>query len=368
MRSAASSAQAWSQVHRALKTYEAVWPFLDQDSVDAAIRTYDEVDSLLADAERLDPNWPQPVLDRAWIAYERSQWRGTSDRPYTDRWSQVALDHVGRALALDPSSARGLQIRGTALYWRWLMGVEVDADAAAKLFADAEADLRASVAENRGQAGAWEILSHLLLNKPGAGTEARLAAQRAYEADAYMVNVDRVVERLWYASYDLNDYVDAAHWCAVGAERFPNVPRFKECQLWLMSMVGGTPEPGRAWELVDEYVALNREGYRPFRRLKARMMVAAVLARAGLADSARAVVRSSLGDRSVDPAQDTYMDGAFALVLVGDHAEAVALLREWAASNPARAYTLVTDDYWWWQDLQGRADFQALSSMATRDR
>ena len=90
-----------------------------------------------------------------------------------------------------------------------------------------------------------------------------------------------------------------------------------------------------------------------------------VLARAGLADSARAVVHSSLGDQSVAPSRDTYLNGAFPLVLVGDYAEAVRLLGVWAAANPARAHTLVDEDFWWWRDLQGRADFQALATMAT---
>jgi TolB-like protein len=365
LKATATSPEAWSLLHQGRRLEEGIWPLLDLDSADAAARLYDRVDSLLSAAERLDPGWATPTVDRARLAYERSQWHGTSDRPYSDRWSRVALDHVERVLQVAPHSADALEVRGTTRYWRWLMGLEVDADSAARLFAGAEADLRAAVAENRGQAGAWEILSHLLLNKPGARAEARLAAQRAYEADAYLRDADRVVERLYLASYDLDDYGQAKHWCALGEERFPTVPRFKECQIWIMTMTGGEPDPDAAWRLVDEYVQLNPEGYRPFRSLKARMATAAVLARAGLADSARAVVRRSLAERSVDPARDTYMDGAFALTLTGDLGEAVSLLKEWVSANPNRALALVNDDYWWWRVLQGRADFQALAAMAT---
>ena len=221
------------------------------------------------------------------------------------------------------------------------------------------------MAQNRGQAGAWDILSHLLLNKPGGRAEARLAAQRAYEADAYLLDADRLIERLYLASYDLDDYEQSKYWCEVGMRRFPTWPRFTECQIWIMTMAGGDPDPDAAWRLVDEYVKLNPEGYRPFRSLKARMATAAVLARAGLADSARAVVHSSLGERSVDPARDTYEDGAFVLVLTGDLEEAVSYLKEWVAANPNRAAYLVNDDYWWWRPLQGRADFQALATMAS---
>jgi len=365
LKETATSPEAWSLLHQGRRLEEGIWPLLDLDSTDAAVRLYDRVDSLLSVAERLDPGWAAPRVDRARFAYKRSQWHGTSDRPYSDRWSRVALEHAEGALQVAPTSADALELRGTTRYWRWLMGLEVDADSAADLFADAEHDLRAAVAENRGQAGAWEILSHLLLNKPGGRAEARLAAQRAYEADAYLQNADRVVERLYLASYDLDDYGQASHWCAVGRERFPAWPRFTECQIWIMTMAGGDPDPDAAWRLVDEYVALNPEGYRPFRSLKARMATAAVLARAGLADSARAVVRSSLGERSVDPARDTYMDGAFALTLTGDLEEAVSLLKEWVSANPNRALNLVNDDYWWWRALQGRADFQALATMAT---
>ena len=81
------------------------------------------------------------------------------------------------------------------------------------------------------QAGAWATLSHLKY-QTGNLVDVKLAAQRAYEEDAYLSNADVVLSRLFFASYDLGQFPDAEHWCEVGQRRFPADVKFVECQLF----------------------------------------------------------------------------------------------------------------------------------------
>ena len=73
------------------------------------------------------------------------------------------------------------------------------------------------------------------------GTDVKLAARRASEADAYLSNADQIIDRLFLASYDLSQFTVAGHWCDEGAHRFPSDYKFVKCKLWLMSTGAGTP-------------------------------------------------------------------------------------------------------------------------------
>ncbi|MFC1660208.1 hypothetical protein ACFL3S_01915, partial [Gemmatimonadota bacterium] len=363
LRSSATVSEAWSLVLRGREIEEGLRALVSSEGEEGAAVAYAQADSLFAAAEPLDPNWSEPAARRAWIAYLHSQWRGTSDRPFIEEWATVGLEHANRALLIDPLDPEALEARGSLRYWRWLMRLEVDPAAADQLLVDAEEDLRAAVAGDRGRASAWGMLSHLLTQKPGGRVESRLAAQRAYEADAFLRNISTIIQRLWTSSYDLEDQVEAAHWCRVGAERFPENPVFKQCQLWLMTMDGQAPDPDQAWHFLNEYTELSPPQYRPYRQLAGQMAVAIVLARAGMADSCRAVVQRSLGDATVDPTRDTQMYGAIAMVQLGDFEEAVGLLTEYVSANPRLGTALVNDGHWWWEEIRGRSDFQALGNV-----
>ena len=92
-------------------------------------------------------------------------------------------------------------------------------------------------------------------------------------------------------------------------------------------------------------------------------MVAVVLAQAGLADSASAVVDRSKGDPSIDPLRDLLMLGAFAHTRMESLDEAVVLLTEFITVNPILATDLTTSEYWWWRGLQDHPGFQALAQL-----
>jgi tetratricopeptide (TPR) repeat protein len=300
-----------------------------------------------------------PVTQRGWLKYRRSRIAGSFDKSYYDSWTKAGLAHADRALKLKADDPDALELRGTLLYWRWLLNLEPSAGAAANLLTDAEAALRASVAANPIQASAWNSLSHLLINKQETA-EAKLAALRAYEADPYLTNANLTLWRLFSTSVDLEDSHEAHHWCEEGARRFPEDPRFAECRIWLSFMKGEKAQVDSAWQELADYVRLSPPAIRDFRQLRGQMLVGIVLARAGLKDSARAVMMRSRADASQDPTRELSQLEAVGRTILGDRDEAVTLLGNWLATNPQQRASLAKDNTWWFKDLLTDPRYRAL--------
>ncbi len=350
---------SWPGAQRAEEIVDRVQPLTAGGDMRAGEREYAQADSLLAQAARLDPGWGQPHALRALLAYQRSRWAGTADRERTAALVSEGLEHAGRALALEPGHADALEVRGTLRYWSFLLNL--DPGSGEQTLREAERDLRAAVEDDPRQAGAWSVLSHLLATKEGgSAAEAKMAAQRAYEADAYLANADQIVWRLFTSAYDLQDRVEAQHWCDVGHRRFSDDPRFVECRLWNLTLPGVTASPDSAWALLDGYLRLVSPQEQPVLGAWARMAVAAALARAGLADSARAVAGRARVDASVDPTRDVAYAEAYVRALVGDKEEAIRLLSLYLAANPQQR--LDAAENWWFAPLRDLPAFATLVS------
>ena len=349
-RAGTRNAQAWELHQRAEEEARGIDALLATGDTAAVGRQLAQADSLYDLAERVDPKWISPVVKRGWLAYRQSRVAGSFDKTYYDTWTQRGLEHAARALALKADDPDALELQGTLLYWRWLLNLEPDATRAAELFAQAEKALRASVEANKIQASAWNSLSHLLINKQEVA-EAKLAARRAYEADPYLTNANLTLWRLFSTSVDLEDRFEANKWCQEGGDRFPEDPRFAECKIWVNFMKGGKPDVDTAWVALERYVALSSPNLREFRRLRGQMQVAMVLARAGLKDSARAVILRSRADASVDPTRELSQFEAAARTMLGDKDEAFSQLGTWLATNPQQRASLSKDKTWWYKDL-----------------
>jgi tetratricopeptide (TPR) repeat protein len=237
--------------------------------------------------------------------------------------------------------------------------LEPDSSEAAKLLADAERDLRDAVALNPGQAHSWALLSHLLMRK-SESAEGKLAALRAYEADPYLTETPIILYRLFTSSLDLQDGVEADHWCQEGYRRFPTNPRFLECQILVQVLPGQKPDIQKAWRLLDEFVKLYPPNQREFWRREGQLFVAMTLARAGLPDSARAVALRSRADATVDPGRELVYIEAMLRNLLGDRDEALRLVGTYLAANAQDRATLAKDETWWWQGLRDDPRFKAL--------
>jgi TolB-like protein len=357
-RAGTRNAMAWSLVQQAKRAHKDAEALLRADSLPAAAQAFRRVDSLAAQAQEVDLQWPEPIVLRAAAAYRQS--RLDLNPLHAAPWIDKGLGFAEQALKLDARNPDALELRGTLRYWRYLLRVVRTPAAASESLRLAEADLRASVALAPAQASAWSTLSHLSYQKPDF-VEAKIDAQRAYEADAYLGVADQIVWRLYTTSYDLEQFADAAHWCEEGQHRFPTNPRFVKCQLWLMTADAAEPNARAAWRLVDELHKVTPEKQWPYDRLEAEIWMAAVLARAGLADSARDLLaRSTDDDPKVDPERELLSVAAFAYTLLGDRDQAIRLLEEQIAANPQHRVGLMRMSHWWWRELRDDPRFKAL--------
>jgi hypothetical protein len=299
---------------------------------------------------------------RARLAYLRSR-RYLSDPITAGKWIAEGLGLVNRGLAIDQNDADALELRGNLQYWKYLLRLEQDSAKASALRANARRDLEQATRLRPTQAGAWASLSHLYSNDPSTSlTDVMFAARRAYEADAFLAQAPKIIERLFYAAYDLDQPVDAAHWCQEGLRRFPANSAFTTCQLYLMTMRGQDANPAKAWRLAgsDVFDKQLAGGSPEFQKAEARMMAAAVLARAGLKDSSLSVARKALGNSEIDPTRFLYLQGAFVLLLAGDKPGALQDLKTFLTANPERRGEFWPDPGWRFRSLMNDPAFKGI--------
>jgi hypothetical protein len=134
--------------------------------------------------------------------------------------------------------------------------------------------------------------------------------------------------------------------------------------LWLLTMPGTKPDIGQAWALVGALRKLTPESEWPFEGREAPMLVAAALARAGLADSARRVLERSRGDATVDPSRDLLIDEAMVRTILGDKTEALRLLKVYLVANPDHRKGMAETQSWWWRDLKSDPRYQEMVGSA----
>jgi serine/threonine-protein kinase len=359
-RASTRNAGAWETFQRARQELASGETLLASGDMDAVNRQYARADTLLAQAQLLDRRWAAPTTERGWLRYARARQAG--DRPSAGVLIDAGLEHAEAALAIRPTDPDALELRGTLRYLRWLLELAPDQTSADRLIADAETDLRASVAANAEQASAWTTLSHLLINKPEPA-EANAAARRAYEADPYLTNAPTTLFRLFSTSQDLEIEDQARNWCAAGLRRFPEDPRFIECQILMFLLKGVKPDVPAAWRLLEEYVENTAPNEREVARLRGRMMVAGALARAGLADSARVVIEQSRpDDPNVDPYREIAYFEALARTILGDKEEALDQLAVFLAVNPSQRRSYARDKTWWFRDLRDDPRYRTMVS------
>jgi serine/threonine-protein kinase len=354
------SSEAWTLVQRAEKRRKDADSLMAAGHAAAATQLLGEAERELARAAAVDPAWVQPPIARAAIAYQRARFQRPQP-PLVSASIDSGMSHVARALTIDPRSSDALELRGKLQYLRIEQQLVLEGPEWKRTLDRAEADLRAAVDLNPLQAGAWVTLSSLAYKKQNV-QDALGAAQKAYAADAYLTNARDVLRRLFWTSHDIEMFPDAAKWCAEGHRRFPRDPSFVECRLWMLTTKAMPPDPDEAWKLVDAMRALTPPGDSARAGRHARIVASAVLARAGLADSARRVLVRARGTPEIDPRRELQGDEAIARVFLHDYDEAIGLLESYLAANPEHRKGFATNTSLWWKDptLQAHPRFKAL--------
>jgi len=357
-RNAAANVAAWALVQRASRVARDAEEVAREDGLEAALASFAKADSLLVQASRIDTMWAEPLVARARYAYRESRLADDIDRVFD--FAKAGLEQANAALVLEPNSAEAYDVRGTIRYWQFLMGVTSDPDERSQLLSGARSDLEQAI--QLGElATAYSTISHLYYRDDVPA--AMIAAQRAYEEDAYLDVANEVLWRLYTGSYDLEQFTQARRWCQEGFRRFPEDFRFSECQLWLATTPIGDLSPDRAWEIGDQLLSVTPEGRLDYETVLSRMLVAGALGKAGLRDSALAVLDGAgTVDFESDPTQDLLSIEAFLRSTLGDNDAAIRLLSQYISANPEHAFHEGEAISWWWNDLRDDPAFQTLFS------
>lgn len=332
--------------------------FATHDDLERALLAYRQADSILTMSQAADPRWVEPIVLRGQITLDRAAL--AHDPVEQDAWVDQGLNRAEQALALDANDAEALELRGRLRYYSWRYGPDPEPEEAERLLVGATEDLQAAVTADATLASAFDMLS-LVHYARGNRLDANLWAMKAYEADAYLRNVDGILWRLYQTSYDTENFSAAINWCDEIAERFPKGDDAIACRLWLMTTRAVEPDVDEAWRLMGEMEKLLPATSRPeYYRSEAQMVVAAVLSRAGLVDSADQVLIRARGNPEIDPARALVTLEGFIRTLMGDTDEALRLLQSYYAFNPHHRHEDTEDVHWWWRDLQDDPRYQAL--------
>lgn len=364
---ATASVDAWVSLQRAERLRKDADSLAAADALRTAHATLVRADSLLAVAQQADAEWSLVPALRAAVAHSRL--RTLRNEPLRAAGVvDTGLAHAERALELDPRNADALEYKGKLLYARVTEQLIANPRENARALVEAESSLTRAVTIDRQQAGAWDALSALYYRKPDLQAVIG-AALKAYEADAYMSSTRSILSRLFLASYNLEQFPEAMKWLNEYRARFPNDPFYMEGRL-LMYRTRITPaDVDSAWVYARAILARRAEtsanadpAAREFHQKRVSMYVAGVIANAGLADSARRVLlrNRDVPGRSVDPKRDLAAIEAAVRVMLGDHDEAVQLLKDYLTRNPEHRQGFATRTGWWWRDLQGHPRFKAL--------
>jgi len=360
-----SSKDAWLFAQRAEQSWKAADAASAADDSTGVEARFRSADSLFALASLADPRWPQPGARRAAMALRRS--RLATEQAGLAQWVNTGIIIADSALAIDKDNPDALEARGNLRYWGWLQGIDVDEAKKAEALAAARSDLERAVQLNPSQAGAYASLSHLYYQAENTTKyDVLSAAEKAYATDEFLSNANVILYRIFIANYDLGQFPKATKWCDLVRQRFPKDFRSARCQLYELTTELNAPNVAQAWATADSAVNLQAPSQQRFERLTSDMLVAAVLVRASkqgksdpaLADSARRVLKRSLGNPTIDPKHELAYYGAFVYTLLGESDEAIRLIKEYLTLNPERAEGMRNDDGWWFKALEGNPKFQ----------
>lgn len=366
LRSGTTSDEAWALTQRAERlATDAEDSFEAGGAMSASVELYEQADSLLALAADVDPDWTRPPAARARAAYRKAWFAfaaGNVERVQDE--IEAGIGHADRALTLDGRDAFALEQRGTLhlLEVQLAMALgETDEALLDGMVEAARSDLAAAVNADPSLATAHAMLSFLLAGLPD-NIGAILSGRRALEEDAYLRGAERIYDRLFLAQYQQGQFRDAQRTCEEGYARFPGDYRFTECRLWLLTTPQATPDVDAAWQLLEELDTMVPESIRRLRHEVGTIMVAGVLRRAGLPDSAATVLAQVDHGDDVDPQSILLLYEAGIRASTGDPDGGLDVLRRWVAATPGSALPPGEELHWWWQDLRGQAGFQQLVS------
>lgn len=376
-RRSVASAESWLMVAEARAITDGELSKATTWSAARRARRFKEVEQMLAKAARLDTRWPAPYVAASRLLLVRADLEEViafTSHPDDDRaasgeklsqpaasdgFRRQALRHAESALARDADDAEALRQRGRA---RMALMANATESVADTLVAGAEGDFRRAVALRQDMATAWSDLSRVLEFK-GDYSGSADAANSAFKADAFLARPEVVVSRLAFTSLASGRVDDARMWCARGQQRFPDDPRFWGCELTILGWTGRTRElVDTAWRLLDAGEQRDKLNILVTGWGTRRLLVAAVAARAGLVDSARAIVsRVRAAESTAAGATQNDYGEAYVQTILGNNDAAIALLTRYLTAQPSQRSGVRSTP--WFAPLHSDQRFSELTAM-----
>ncbi len=282
-----------------------------------------------------------------WLEFDRARLSAATYQTYDADRIQEGIRQAQRALLVDPGDARGLELRGTLRFHLHL------ATGSAEALRLAEEDLRAVADAEPPRARALSSLADLLRTK-GQLAEAAVWARRALEADPFLRFDELTRFTFSQLLMDIGEIDEALPFCEEGHRRSPENAAYTMCLLVALATAEGPqPDVERAWKLLADF-----EKGAPTVPPYGRFLVAAVLARAQLTDSAKAVLERARAATEDDPGLWTLYYEANTRILLDERDVALSLLARFLESNPDRKGYIAQES--WWRPLHGDPTFDQL--------
>jgi hypothetical protein len=128
-----------------------------------------------------------------------------------------------------------------------------------------------------------------------------------------------------------------------------------------MTAKGQARDAPEAWHRAADYESVAPPQQKEFYRREGQIVVADVLGRAGLGDSARRVlVRARTAERTIDPRGELIGYEAVIRAQLGDNKEAVDLIQRYLTDHPEHRAGFGKISPWWWRGLQNDQRFKTL--------
>lgn len=346
----ADSDVAWELFHRAKRLEERGTELRLEGQREIAARLYRRADSLLAEAKERDTDWRQPALERGWLDLQRAQLPGRALTDLDAGPLRAGIEHAERVLDAEPGHPGALELRGALLN---ALGQLPDADSAPKLRARAIRDLERAVGQDPDRARAWAELSDLY-RREGRFEDARNAAADARQADAFLINEAEYLQKAHSVARDIGSLERALELARRGRRLFPNSEYWDAARLLTLSAAGAPlVPPDSLWSILRSYERLyGRET--PF----ARMQVAAALARQGMGDSARSVLRRAKAAVPKRGRTLAWYYEANVRLHLGQRERAAELLGKYLEAYPGQRQYVKRDVYW--RSVRDDPAFRAL--------
>lgn len=350
VRATARSQRSWQLVLEGKELVSQTVTLVRAGQADAALRALNRADSTFTLAQSIDPRWPEPLVQRAWLRHRRALLLRHFAGGSPDEIEGCVLEAVRLAedaIALDPRDVAAHEVRGVLLLQR--ASEALPADTVRRLNLAAEQSLQRAVDIEPQRQTALRYLAELLHSTERYG-EARLAAAEALRADPH-ANANVLLNLLFQSAFEAWEDDLADSWCMTGRYRFNDQAPFTWCLLAQHAWGSTTPDPPRLRRALAAAPPIMFR-FQPDLADKFEAMLAAAFARANQPDSALAILHRL--DRSSDDGL-TWLRAA-AYVQLGDEDTALGLLR---TLPPSLTNLRVMRQRAFW-DLRGNPEFQRM--------